>query len=492
VRLIYILLVLALILPPVSEGAFIYYGEHYGGTTYQSSGFTDIGFIDGYDKTVYPWKDTITYLQPNATYRWYKNTNPKYVVPPSPNGCLYSVINGYTGPVDNQYQEGTTGTTDIAWPTTEGSQILWGTIQFVCKYNLRTGKYATSNKDMNCIPYDTAIKFAKSIGAFDYLVGLGFSCVSNGGIPIQQPPNVIFPSDATDNVSKVPIAGNFVIPNDPPIVRQTLSTVALKSSMEYDTNGYISSYYNTTYEIDVSIGPTDGSPSHTSALMTGILAKLKTQNPDWNAWDVRTAVRTYGSHYGQGWQTPYTLDNINGATCTDPTNRRTTSVAWNQTVDYTLWCKYTVAGYGFINYLNTPLFSVYNGNYDKMNLPLQPALNGGSANVLNTDRSTKSISFTYAAYAQSRQAGSVLVRFPFNPTPYLNQTPPKDLWGGTVVYTDYSSTVGSTFVMTDFTGMGVVPNWFAWFSIDANGNYSRLEKVSIEGPYTISWFCRVK
>ena len=165
--------------------------------------------------------------------------------------------------------------------------------------------------------------------------------------------------------------------------------------------------------------------------MAGLMACLKYLHPDWNWFDVKAALRSTASNYSGGYNP----------------------------------LKY---GYGPIDYQGANSLS------DTAALPLfAPA-------AVVSGRNGNRIDFYINPFKQSRRVTDVLFKFPAYPGIHLKELTLADivLLGGQHLFSNYfsNSNVYSYQSALDETV------FFVWFTMDANGRFSRIEPYSVIGP----------
>lgn len=176
--------------------------------------------------------------------------------------------------------------------------------------------------------------------------------------------------------------------------------------------------------------------SGVTAQLAGLMACLKYLHPAWNWFDIKAALRATASNYATGY---------------DPR-------------------KY---GYGSIDYLSA------NALADATTLPLfAPA-------AVVFPQQGNQLFFCINSFKQSRRAKDVLFKFPAPPVPHPRElTLPEIIaMGGRQVFPGDLSMTGNVYsysVTHDETA------YFVWFTEDAQGSFSRIERYSIIGPVKLT------
>lgn len=176
-------------------------------------------------------------------------------------------------------------------------------------------------------------------------------------------------------------------------------------------------------------------PSGVTAQLAGLMACLKYLHPAWNWFDVKAALRATAANYTTGY---------------DPE-------------------KY---GYGSIDYQRA------NALTDSARLPLfAPA-----ALTFTTKRQEAGqVNFFVNSFRQGRRLNDALFTFSAPPTVHLQELslPEIAALGGKWVFTGDLSKSKNIYTYKAVTSETL---YFVWFTVDANGSYSRIEPYSIIGP----------
>jgi hypothetical protein len=176
--------------------------------------------------------------------------------------------------------------------------------------------------------------------------------------------------------------------------------------------------------------------SGVTAQLAGLMACLKYLHPAWNWFDIKAALRATASNYATGY---------------DPQ-------------------KY---GYGSIDYPSA------NALADAATLPLfAPA-------AVVFPQKGNHLFFCVNSFKQSRRATDVLFKFQTPPVPHLKELTLTEIiaMGGRQVFSGDLSTTGNVYpyrVTRDETA------YFVWFTEDAQGMFSRIERYSIIGPVKLT------
>jgi len=179
-------------------------------------------------------------------------------------------------------------------------------------------------------------------------------------------------------------------------------------------------------------------PSGVTAQLAGLMACLKYLHPSWNWFDVKAALRSTAANYASGY---------------DP-------------------ARY---GYGSIDYHKA------NALTEAAKLPLfAPAALPFTTKAKEAAR----IYFFVNSFKQTRRAKDALFKFFTPPTVHLQELtlPEITALGGTWVFSGDLSKTNNIYPYKAITTETV---YFVWFTVDANGTYSRIEPYSIIGPVTL-------
>ena len=176
-------------------------------------------------------------------------------------------------------------------------------------------------------------------------------------------------------------------------------------------------------------------PSGVTAQLAGLMACLKYLHPSWNWFDVKAALRSTAANYATG----YDAD------------------------------KY---GYGSIDYHRA------NALTEATRLPLfAPA----AVPFCIKSQGRNQVNFFVNSFKPTRRATDVLFKFSAPPAAHLQELtlPEITARGGTWVFSGDLSNTNNIYLYKAITAETI---YFAWFTADANGTYSRIEPYSIIGP----------
>jgi hypothetical protein len=398
-----VLLIVGLILmsagvSPASGGTVLYANTHSCISTYLAHG------IDAQTKS---WSPSTSYKLTSviASSKQGELYSP-LVLPKVPNGRIYSIT-----------AAGTSGTAEPAWPLKTGDSVTKDGVTYTCLMDFNnTSHFSCLVNAERVIMMDEVVNFAGRVGINNLVAtGMSFSRVSQyikNFDPSFNTVNRVANSCALeDSAPTLTITG---------IMKNTVCTTAENS-----------------YGLEITVP--DTSPSGVTYLLTLAIWQLRNNNPSWNAWDARAALRMNASNYSQGWQ-PY---------------------------------RDGVAGYGLI-----ALKPKWVGNYiksDPMKLDIQPPLSEiyKPESLRNNNGAVGDIRFV--PFNSSRAAHVVLAKCTSQPS---RDTP---LSACTVIN---RFPAGSGLVTTSYTNQGGTAEniWLVLYteSRDAIPVYSKLE------PWTIS------
>lgn len=181
----------------------------------------------------------------------------------------------------------------------------------------------------------------------------------------------------------------------------------------------------------MSKGKSD-TPSGVTAQLAGLMASLKFLHPTWNWFDIKAALRSTATNFSSGY---------------DPLNY----------------------GYGIID------FQAANQLSRAENLPLF------APSVITRILPDERIVFQINPFKQTRRFTEVLFRFRSRPAEKMKELSLSEIvaMGGEYMYSNYLRADPYAFAFT-VTEDG--KPYYAWFTQDYNGRYSRLESYSIFGP----------
>jgi len=176
-------------------------------------------------------------------------------------------------------------------------------------------------------------------------------------------------------------------------------------------------------------------PSGATAQLAGLMACLKYQHPSWSWFDVKAALRSTAANYATGY---------------DPDRY----------------------GYGSIDYYRA------NAVTDAAQLPLfAPA----AVPFFTKEQKEGRINFFINSFKQTRRMTDALFKFTAPPKVYLQELtlPEITALGGTWVF---SGDLSKTKNIHTYNAGSTETIYFVWFTVDLDGNYSRIEPYSIIGP----------
>jgi len=180
-------------------------------------------------------------------------------------------------------------------------------------------------------------------------------------------------------------------------------------------------------------------PSGVTAQLAGLMACLKYLHPSWNWFDVKAALRSTAANYPSGY---------------DPDGY----------------------GYGSIDYQRA------NALTDAAKLPLfAPA----AVPFTIKSKDPGQINFFVNSFKQTRRSQDALFKFSTPPTVHLHELtlPEITARGGKWVF---SGDLSKTSNIYSYKAPTTESAYFVWFTVDANGAYSRIEAYSIIGPVTLA------
>jgi len=180
-------------------------------------------------------------------------------------------------------------------------------------------------------------------------------------------------------------------------------------------------------------------PSGVTAQLAGLMACLKYQHPSWNWFDVKASLRSTAANFASGY---------------DPDRY----------------------GYGAIDYHGA------NALTDAARLPLfAPA----AVPFKTKSKEPAQINFFVNSFKQTRRSTDALFKFSLPPTAHLQELtlPEITARGGKWVF---SGDLSKTSNIYSYKAITTETVYFVWFTVDANGTYSRIEPYSIIGPVTLA------
>jgi hypothetical protein len=173
-------------------------------------------------------------------------------------------------------------------------------------------------------------------------------------------------------------------------------------------------------------------PSDVTAQLAGLMACLKRSHPEWNWFDIKAALRASAANFATGY---------------DPKG----------------------FGYGTIDYHTA------NRQKEAASLPLfAPA-----AAVLELKNNR--LTFQINPFRQSRRMTDVLFKFSSHPGVHLKELTLAEInaMGGEFLYSSYLWLPANHY---SYLVTRTETACFVWFTMDANGLYSRIEQYSVLGP----------
>ena len=404
-------------------------------------------------------KDNFVYLNHERFGEGWDNT--KYVVPPPghKNGCIYWVALPFD---EDGHVYGQFGTTQPDWAahTTVGASFTTGSMTL---YTARCFNDDTNRAFwIGDAPVENGSSYVQPLTIADFLInGIGI----NGHITVgaSYAPTGVTPNKNEEIFHWDDIS--YIFPVALTTQHLTHGRVNITTETSKNPNGT-----NAHPDLDFTIDtPT---PSGSVQVAMNLAASIRLKNPDFNAWDTRAFLRMAADRYATGWTA---LPDYNYG---------------QNPVDYDIR-----AGYGLLHKDGTlndqsPLYDPQSttsyldiADFDPNHLDIQSPIASPTHYILPEKSPTVGnlILFAYTHFQQTNWASSVLVRFEEDPSNYYNQVPDDTFWG--LAHTVLMENADPTPGYKSYWEHPCVPEeqyyWYAFFSKDIQGNYSRMVAPSV-------------
>jgi hypothetical protein len=438
--------------PVLSGTVTIYQSEHCGTSAY----YAGPSFFNRY-------VDPLTYVKTWVANEVITSFTGHDIVPTIPNGCVYS----YSA-------SGSLGATEpVTWPKTEGQSVVSGEVTLTCKTNynrpnintygyFNNGNGATDNEKNQLI-------YARAVGIERFVAtGASLGSTSPGVYPsITDKDNYDF-----DNVNYMQDINNLGYDWSPAqALKDDQRWDSMKSWIGADSTINGPWLYRDSNKIGVPGGRSaqnidfvfeSGSTSESVGILTGYAARLRGENPTWNAWDCRARMRMSADNYSVGW-----LPNRDTGIFNPFTGRTDISGGW-----------------GIINKTHAVKTDAMVDAYFETWGHTNPAMFDIQPPIICPTILHTNVYFRIQPFNQTHLKRTIITMVDSRPASGSWPLPNSNPLNGRIIY-DTESKDFTDFYFRNTTNTTLSNVFFAIFSQDVNGKWSRCESNTVFGPCTL-------